>query len=121
MKVIPCSPQVTELQTEVDHLRLELQESRSQYKDAAQELAHHEEKLVILEQSLASTQEQLSQRVADVVRLEQGTRKLQTELKTLKERCDSYEDEIHDQKETIGEFRRDKLRNLNHGAQVIQV
>ena len=58
---------------------------------------------MILEQSLASTQEQLSQRVADVVRLEQTMRKLQTELKTMRERCDSYEEEIRDQKETIGE------------------
>ena len=66
------------------------------------QLAHHEEKLVIMEQSLTTTQEQLSQRVSEVVKLEQTIRKQQTELKTMRERCASYEDEIHDQKETIG-------------------
>ena len=66
------------------------------------QLAHHEEKLLIMEQSLTTTQEQLSQRVGEVVRLEQNNRKLATELKTMKERCQSYEDEIEDQKETIG-------------------
>jgi predicted nucleic acid-binding Zn-ribbon protein len=57
---------------------------------------------VILEQSLTTTQEQLSQKVGDIVRLEQVQRKLNTELKTLKERAASYEDEIASQKETIG-------------------
>ena len=55
-----------------------------------------------MEQSLTTTQEQLSQRVGEVVRLEQNNRKLSTELKTMKERCQSYEDEMEDQKETIG-------------------
>jgi len=66
------------------------------------QLAHHEEKLAILEQSLTTTQEQLSQRVGDIVRLEQIQRKLSTELKTIKERAASYEDEIASQKDTIG-------------------
>lgn len=47
-----------------------------------------------MEQSMATTQEQLSQRVADGVKLEQTNRKLQTQLKTSKERCDSFEEEI---------------------------
>ena len=57
-----------------------------------------------MEQSLTTTQEQLSQRVSEVVKLEQTVRKLQTELKTMRERCASYEDEIHDQKDTIGQW-----------------
>ena len=56
-----------------------------------------------MEQSLSTTQEQLSQRVSEVVKLEQTLRKVQTELKTMKERCASYEDEIAEQKDTIGE------------------
>lgn len=55
-----------------------------------------------MEQSLATTQEQLSQQVGKCVKLEQQSRKLQTELKTMKERNVSYEDEIKDQKQTIG-------------------
>jgi uncharacterized protein (UPF0335 family) len=66
------------------------------------QLAHHEEKLAILEQSLTTTQEQLSQRVGEIVRLEQTQRKLSTELKTVKERASSYEDEIASQKDAIG-------------------
>ena len=69
------------------------------------QLAHHEEKLVIMEQSLSTTQEQLSTRVSEVVKLEQTLRRQQTELKTMKERCASYEDEISEQKDTIGQFR----------------
>lgn len=57
-----------------------------------------------MEQSLSTTQEQLSQRVSEVVRLEQNLRKLNTELKTMKERCCSYEDDMSEQKTTIGEF-----------------
>ena len=60
--------------------------------------------LLIMEQSLTTTQEQLSHRVAEVVRLEQVNRKLSTELKTMKERCGSYEEEIDDQKLSIGEL-----------------
>ena len=42
-----------------------------------QQLAHHEEKLMLMEQNLQTTQDQLSQRVTEVVRLEQLSRKLQ--------------------------------------------
>ena len=41
------------------------------------QLAHHEEKLMLMEQSLQTTQDQLSQRVTEVVRNEQHNRKLQ--------------------------------------------
>ena len=41
------------------------------------QLAHHEEKLMLMEQSLQTTQDQLSQRVTEVVRHEQHNRKLQ--------------------------------------------
>ena len=60
---------------------------------------------MIMEQSLSTTQEQLSTRVSEVVKLEQTLRRQQTELTTMKERCASYEDEISEQKDTIGQFR----------------
>ena len=72
-------------------------------------LAHHEERLMIMEQSLTTTQEQLSQRVAEVVRLEQSIRKLNTELKTMKERNASNEEEISEQKAMIEKLRKDLL------------
>ena len=64
---------------------------------------------MIMEQSLTTTQEQLSQRVAEVVRLEQNIRKLNTELKTMKERNASNEEEIADQKTLIEKLRKDLL------------
>ena len=62
------------------------------------QLAHHEEKLMLLEQSLAATQEQLSQRVSEVVKYEQLGRKLNTELKTMTERNLADEEEIAEAK-----------------------
>ena len=62
-----------------------------------------------MEQSLTTTQEQLSQRVAEVVKLEQNIRKLNTELKTMKERNASNEEEIGEQKAMIEKLRRDLL------------
>lgn len=55
-----------------------------------------------MERSLTSTQEKLSQKVGETARLENNQRKLQTELRTAKERNSSYEDELVDQKQTIG-------------------
>ena len=82
------------------------------------QLAHHEEKLMIMEQSLMTTQEQLSGRVGEVVRLEQVNRKLQTELKTMTERNMSYEEEMNEQKGAIEKLRRDLLssKEETHGA-----
>lgn len=71
------------------------------------QLAHHEEKLMLMEKSLQTTQDQLSQRVTEVVRHEQVNRKLQTELKTLRERNTSYEEEISEQKTIIDKLRKD--------------
>ena len=59
---------------------------------------------MIMEQSLVMTQEQLSQRVAEAVRLEHTMRKQQMELKTLRERNTTNEDELTDQSGTIGEI-----------------
>ena len=101
--------QIGEQSNEMDHLRRELHDVKIQHKEAAQEvqylhktetmlkfsivmhknyffsiqLAHYEEKVVIMEQSLGTTQEQLSGRVSEVVKLEQQLRRHQTEVKTL--------------------------------------
>ena len=65
---------------------------------------------MLMEQSLSSTQEQLSQRVTEVVRHEQVNRKLDMELKTLKERNINAEEEIDEQKSVIDKLRKDMMR-----------
>lgn len=64
---------------------------------------------MLMEQSLNTTQDQLSQRVTEVVRHEQINRKLQAELKTLRERNTSYEEEIAEQKGIIDKLRKDLM------------
>ena len=64
---------------------------------------------MLAEQSLLTTQEQLSQRVSEVVKQEQVERKLQTELKTLRERNDSNEEDISEQTALIEKLRHDVL------------
>ena len=66
------------------------------------QLSHHQEKLTILQQSLTATQEELSAKVGELVRLEQTQRMLDTELITMKDRVTSYDDEIAKQNQTIG-------------------
>ena len=64
---------------------------------------------MLLEQSLSSTQEQLSQRVSEVVRHEQLGRKQLTELKTLSERTAADEEELGEQEMLIEKLRKDVL------------
>jgi len=66
------------------------------------QVAHYEERIVTLEFSLCATQEQLSLRNGELVKLDQSSKKLQTELKIMKERNTSYEEEIGDLKRTTG-------------------
>ncbi|GAB0182199.1 hypothetical protein GRJ2_000685200 [Grus japonensis] len=70
---------------------------------ATQELASQDEKLLLMESSLKATQEQLSEQIAETVRQEQNSRKSQTELKTLRERIITSEEEISDYKVTVWE------------------
>ncbi len=75
---------------------------------------------MLMEQSLGTTQEQLSQRVTEVVRHEQTNRKLQVELKTMRERCGSNEEEICEQKTMIDKLRKDVLGAKEDTHQAIQ-
>ena len=65
---------------------------------------------MLMEQSLQTTQEQLSQRVTEVVRHEQVNRKLDTELKTLRDRNANSEEEIDEQKSVIDKLRKELMR-----------
>ena len=84
------------------------------------QLAHHEEKLMLMEQSLQTTQDQLSQRVTEVVRYEQINRKLQLEVKTLRERNISYEEEIDEQKSIIDKLRKDLVKSKEEHHSAVQ-
>lgn len=53
-----------------------------------------EERLLLAQSSLQSTQEQLSERVAEVVRLEQASRRLEAEQRALQEQLASSMDEV---------------------------
>lgn len=82
----------------------------------AQELARHEEKVLLLEGGHQRAQEQLAERVAEVVRAEQIQRRLHADLRRVQQSLESSEQELHDCRCTsnthtdtlsVGEHRRD--------------
>ncbi|XP_072926392.1 uncharacterized protein pmfbp1 [Hemitrygon akajei] len=76
---------INSIKTEREQLKQDLQKTNKQRRELAQELAHKEEKLLLMENSLQTSQHQLSDRIAETVRHEQANWKLQSELKALKE------------------------------------
>ena len=66
------------------------------------QLSRQQDELQILEQSLATTQQQLSGRVMEIVRLEQTMRRLTSELDDLTEQAASRDKEIDSLNQTIG-------------------
>ena len=66
------------------------------------QLSRQQDELQILEQSLATTQQQLSGRVMEIVRLEQTVRRLTSELDDLTEQVASRDKEIDSLNQTIG-------------------
>ena len=73
-----------------------------------------------MEQSLTTTQEELSSRVTELVRHEQAQRKLQTELRTLRERSHSSEDELLEQRSLIDKLRKDVLQSKDEMHRAVQ-
>lgn len=63
---------------------------------SVQELARHEEKVLLLEGGHQRAQEQLAVRVAEVVRAEQTQRRLHAELSRVQQRLESSEQELQD-------------------------
>ena len=84
------------------------------------QLARHEEKLSLQEASLASTQEQLSARVSEVVRHEQTNRRLTTEVRTLTERTACNEEELVQQRVMIDKLRKDVLASKQETHNAVQ-
>ena len=66
------------------------------------QLSRQQDELQILEQSLATTQQQLSGRVMEIVRLEQTVRRLTSELDDLTEQVASRDKGIDSLNQTIG-------------------
>ena len=66
------------------------------------QLSRQQDELQILEQSLATTQQQLNGRVMEIVRLEQTVRRLTSELDDLTEKVASRDKEIDSLNQTIG-------------------
>lgn len=62
----------------------------------AQELTRHQERSQLLERGQRAAQDQLSERVAEVVRGEKAQRRLQAELKRLTDKLESDEKELQD-------------------------
>lgn len=62
----------------------------------AQDLARQEEKVLLLEGGHQRAQEQLAERVAEVVRAEQTQRRLHAELRRVQQQLESSEQELQD-------------------------
>ncbi|XP_071381222.1 polyamine-modulated factor 1-binding protein 1 [Centroberyx affinis] len=85
----------------------ELKEARDCCRDTAQKLARQEERALLLQGGQQQAQEQLAQRVAEVVKAEQAQRKLQAELQRLKEKLHTTEHELQSYRCLTGQEKRD--------------
>lgn len=90
--------------------------------DAAQERARCEERLELVEQNLGSTQEQLSARVSEVVRLEKANRRLQLELKNTNEQQGLQNRQIEELEGYLEQLKADlRVAQQRHQAAVEEV
>jgi len=62
---------------------------------------------LLINNNLEQIQEEIRLKVADYVRVEQTCQKQQTEIKTLKDRTKSYEDEMNELKKTMDKLKKD--------------
>jgi chromosome segregation ATPase len=69
---------------------------------------------------LEQIQEEIRQKVTDYVRLEQLSHKQQTEIKTLRERTKSYEEEINDLKKFVDKLKKDLLTTKDESINLQQ-
>ncbi|XP_010901561.3 golgin subfamily A member 4 isoform X2 [Esox lucius] len=105
------------LRTQLMTLMEELKEAQGRCRDTAQELARQEEKVLLAEGRQHRAREHLAERVAELVRVEQGQRRQQAELHTLKDKLHTTEQELHGSrtqvealKEGVEESRQAQLR-----------
>lgn len=65
---------------------------------------------MLINKNLEQVQDEIRQKVTDYVRLEQTCHKQQTEIKTLRDRSKSYEEEIAELKKFIEKVKKDLLQ-----------
>ncbi|XP_057291270.1 227 kDa spindle- and centromere-associated protein-like [Hydractinia symbiolongicarpus] len=92
---------------EINQLRSNFTEKRQQYKDTAQQLAHYQEKVSLTERNLSATQDQLSSKIAENVRLEKVVRKTQSDYKRLSDDRKNKELQIAQCNQLLEETRAD--------------
>jgi len=83
---------------EKEHMRKEVNGARHQLQCCLNEKAHVEERFMLLSRNAEQMQEEIRVKVTENVRLEQASQKQATELRTIKERNRSYEEEINELK-----------------------
>ncbi|KAI7814060.1 putative polyamine-modulated factor 1-binding protein 1 [Triplophysa rosa] len=89
------------LKTQLLKLREELKDAQTNFRDTAKELARHQERSQLLERGQRVAQEQLSERVAEVVQGEKAQRRLQAELKRLTDKLESDEKQLQDSRRLV--------------------
>ncbi|XP_059394359.1 trichohyalin isoform X2 [Carassius carassius] len=89
------------LKTQMLQLREQLKEAHGTCRDTAQELARQQEKEQLLERGQRLAQEQLSERVKEVVLAEKAQRRLQEELKRITESLESTQLELQDSRRLL--------------------
>ncbi|XP_067932681.1 interaptin-like [Watersipora subatra] len=92
---------ISQLHIDVDRVKADITESRAECKGYAQELAHHEEKRLLLEQTLLTTKDQLKQRVTDNVKQEQTISRLQTDMTAVQDQNVQLEHEYGEVKQLV--------------------
>lgn len=92
-----------------EHMRGEVSEARHQLQHCLAEKAHVEERFMLISKNLEQIQDEIRLKVTEYVRVEQLANKQQTEIKTLKDRTASYEEEIGELKKFGEKVKRDLL------------
>lgn len=94
-----------------EHMKNEVSEARHQLQHCLAEKAHVEERFMLISKNLEQIQEEIRQKVCEYVRVEQLSNKQQTEIKTLKDRTASYEEELAELKKFCEKLKKDLFAN----------
>ncbi|XP_077057955.1 uncharacterized protein pmfbp1 isoform X3 [Siphateles boraxobius] len=114
------------LKTQLLQFREQLKEAHTTCRDTGQELLRQQEKVQMLEGGQHLAQEQLSERVAEVVRAEKAQRRLQAELKRITDSLENTQQELQDSRRLVEHLRaeasssRSDVLNAQHEAGRLQ-
>ncbi|KAL4630269.1 polyamine-modulated factor 1-binding protein 1 isoform X3 [Arapaima gigas] len=99
--------------------KMELEEAHTSCRNMAQDLARQEEKVLLVEAGQQWAEEQLGQRVAELVRAEQAQRKLQTELRGLQEQLDVAQHQVQGYRYSVERLKAEvsESKQLQQGVQ----